>query len=38
VVSSEGQEIAAENAGSAPLSASLTKKVQPAVEAIESGS
>jgi phosphate transport system substrate-binding protein len=38
VVSSEGQEIAAENAGSAPLSASLDKKVQPAVEAIESGS
>jgi phosphate transport system substrate-binding protein len=37
-VSSEGQEIAAENAGSAPLSASLTKKIQPAVEAIESGS
>ncbi len=35
VVSSEGQEIAAENAGSAPLSASLTKKITPAVEAIE---
>jgi len=35
VVSSEGQEIAAENAGSAPLSTSLTKKITPAVEAIE---
>jgi phosphate transport system substrate-binding protein len=34
-ISSEGQEIAAENAGSAPLSASLTKKITPAVEAIE---
>lgn len=38
VISSEGQEIAAENAGSAPLSASLAKKVTPAVEAIEGGS
>jgi phosphate transport system substrate-binding protein len=38
VISSEGQEIAAENAGSAPLSASLSKKIQPAVDAIESGS
>jgi phosphate transport system substrate-binding protein len=36
--SSEGQEVAAENAGSAPLSASLSKKIQPAVDAIESGS
>ena len=35
VISSEGQEIAAENAGSAPLSASLAKKIQPAVDAIE---
>jgi len=35
VVSPEGQEAAAENAGSAPLSASLTKKITPAVEAIE---
>ncbi len=34
-ISSEGQKIAAENAGSAPLSASLTKKITPAVEAIE---
>jgi phosphate transport system substrate-binding protein len=38
VISSEGQESAAENAGSAPLSASLAKKVKPAVEAIESSS
>jgi phosphate transport system substrate-binding protein len=34
-IGSEGQEVAAENAGSAPLSASLTKKITPAVEAIE---
>jgi phosphate transport system substrate-binding protein len=33
----EGQEAAAENAGSAPLSASLTSKVTPAIEAIEAG-
>jgi phosphate transport system substrate-binding protein len=38
VISGEGQSIAAENAGSAPLSASLAKKIQPAVDAIESGS
>jgi phosphate transport system substrate-binding protein len=38
VISSEGQSIAAENAGSAPLSASLAKKIQPAVDAIESSS
>ena len=37
VVSPEGQELAAEQAGSAPLSAGLTKKVTPAVEAIEAG-
>jgi len=37
VISPEGQEAASENAGSAPLSASLTKKVTPAVEAIEAG-
>ncbi len=37
-ISSEGQEAAAENAGSAPLSASLTAKIQPAVEAIEGSS
>src|SRR6185312_12007673 len=30
-ISPEGQEVAAENAGSAPLSASLTKKITPAV-------
>jgi phosphate transport system substrate-binding protein len=35
VISPEGQEVAAENAGSAPLSSSLTKKIEPAVEAIE---
>ena len=35
VISPEGQEAAAENAGSAPLSASLTEKITPAVEAIE---
>ncbi len=38
VISSEGQEIAAENAGSAPLSAALAKKLQPAVDAIEGSS
>ncbi|HEV7563148.1 MAG TPA: phosphate ABC transporter substrate-binding protein PstS [Solirubrobacterales bacterium] len=37
VVSPEGQELAAEQAGSAPLSAALTKKITPAVEAIEAG-
>lgn len=37
VISPEGQELAAEQAGSAPLSAALTKKVTPAVEAIEAG-
>jgi len=36
-ISPEGQEAAAENAGSAPLSAALTKKVTPAVEAIVAG-
>jgi phosphate transport system substrate-binding protein len=36
-IGSEGQQAAAENAGSAPLSASLTKKIAPAVEAIEAG-
>jgi phosphate transport system substrate-binding protein len=35
--SPEGQEAAAENAGSAPLSAALTKKITPAVEAIVAG-
>ena len=37
VVSPEGQELAAKQAGSAPLSSALTKKVTPAVEAIEAG-
>jgi phosphate transport system substrate-binding protein len=37
VVGTEGQELAAEAAGSAPLSSALTKKVMPAVEAIEAG-
>jgi phosphate transport system substrate-binding protein len=36
-VSPEGQKLAAEQAGSAPLSAALTKEVMPAVEAIEAG-
>jgi phosphate transport system substrate-binding protein len=36
-IGSEGQKAAAENAGSAPLSAALTKKVLPAVEAIKAG-
>jgi phosphate transport system substrate-binding protein len=35
VISSEGQEAAASNAGSAPLSSSLTKKVEPAIAAIK---
>jgi phosphate transport system substrate-binding protein len=35
VISPEGQEIAAENAGSAPLSSALTKKIEPAVAAIK---
>jgi phosphate transport system substrate-binding protein len=34
-ISAEGQEAAAENAGSAPLSTTLTEKIKPAVEAIE---
>jgi len=38
VISTEGQEVAAENAGSAPLSAALREKIEPAVEAIETGS
>lgn len=36
-ISPAGQEAAAENAGSAPLSAALTKKITPAVEAIKAG-
>jgi phosphate transport system substrate-binding protein len=35
VISPEGQELAAEQAGSAPLTDALRKKVTPAVEAIE---
>lgn len=35
VISPEGQEVAAENAGSAPLSSGLTKKIEPAVAAIK---
>jgi phosphate transport system substrate-binding protein len=35
VISPEGQEAAASNAGSAPLSSELTKKVEPAVAAIQ---
>jgi len=37
-ISPEGQEAAAENAGSAPLSESLRERIEPAVEAIEAGS
>jgi phosphate transport system substrate-binding protein len=37
VISPEGQELAAEQAGSAPLSSALTKKVMPSVEAIKAG-
>ena len=36
-ISPEGQEVAATNAGSAPLSASLTKKITPAIESIKAG-
>lgn len=36
-ISPEGQEAAAENAGSAPLTPALTQKITPAVEAIEAG-
>jgi phosphate transport system substrate-binding protein len=35
VISTEGQEAAASNAGSAPLSSELTKKIEPAVAAIK---
>jgi len=37
-ISAEGQEAAAENAGSAPISDSLRTKITPAIEAIETGS
>ncbi|MFL5908229.1 MAG: phosphate ABC transporter substrate-binding protein PstS [Solirubrobacterales bacterium] len=34
VISSEGQQVAADNAGSAPLPAGIVKEIQPAVNAI----
>jgi phosphate transport system substrate-binding protein len=34
-ISPEGQEVAASNAGSAPLSSALTERIEPAVAAIE---
>jgi phosphate transport system substrate-binding protein len=37
VISPEGQEAAAANAGSAPLSEALTSKITPAIEAIKAG-
>lgn len=37
VISPEGQEAAATNAGSAPLSEALTTKITPAIEAIKAG-
>jgi len=36
-ISAEGQEAAAENAGSAPLSEALREEITPAIEAIEAG-
>jgi phosphate transport system substrate-binding protein len=38
IISDKGQQAAAQNAGSAPLPASLRQKIQPFVEAIGSGS
>jgi phosphate transport system substrate-binding protein len=38
IISPDGQQAAAENAGSAPLSDTLRGQVQPAVDAIETGS
>jgi phosphate transport system substrate-binding protein len=38
IVSAEGQDAAAKNAGSAPISDALRQKIQPAVDAIGSGS
>jgi phosphate transport system substrate-binding protein len=35
VISSDGQQAAAENAGSAPISEQLSKQIQPAVDAIQ---
>ncbi len=37
IISPEGQEVAAENAGSAPMSDGLRSEITPAVEAIEAG-
>ena len=37
VISPEGQEAAAANAGSAPLTSALTEKITPAIEAIKAG-
>jgi phosphate transport system substrate-binding protein len=37
VISEEGQEVAAENAGSAPITSALRDKITPAIEAIEAG-
>lgn len=38
IIGPEGQDAAAENAGSAPLSDSLREQVQPAIDAIQGGS
>ncbi len=38
IISPEGQQVAQQNAGSAPLSDSVRQKIQPAVDAIGSGS
>ena len=38
IISAEGQDAAAKNAGSAPISDALRTKIQPAVDAIGSGS
>ena len=35
IISDEGQQAAASNAGSAPIPASLSKQITPAVEAIQ---
>ncbi len=38
MISPEGQQAAADNAGSAPISDALREEIQPAVDAIGSGS
>jgi phosphate transport system substrate-binding protein len=38
IISTEGQDAAAKNAGSAPISDTLRQQIQPAVDAIGSGS